>query len=133
MKVLDASGQVLGRLSSRLAKMLLDGEKITVINADKVVVTGDPEMVVKAFGKKKVRGDPHHGPYYPKTSNGILRRSVRGMLPYKKAKGREAIRRLYVYAGNPKDLSGERIGKTTEQIECKYINLGKISEKLRGI
>lgn len=128
-KIIDASDQILGRLSSKIAKNLLNGEKIIVINAEKVIVTGNPKTVVERFSAKRKRGDPHHGPYYPKNPNSILKRSVRGMIPYKKTKGRIAMKKLTVYSKNPKNLKGEKIGKTRNDIECKYITLEKISKK----
>lgn len=132
-RVVDASDQILGRLSSVIAKSLMEGERITVFNAEKVIVTGEPRVIVESFRVKKRRGDPHHGPFYPKNPEDILKRSVRGMIPYKKPRGREALRRLSVYSGNPGKLKGEKIAKTGKEIECKSVSLGDISKKLRGI
>jgi len=131
--IVDASNQVLGRLSSEVAKKLLNGEEITIINAEMAIITGNPKDIEENFMRKKKMGDPHHGPYYPKTPNGILRRSIRGMLPYKKPRGREAFKRLKVYVGNPNNLKGEKITKEKNEIECKYLTLKKISDKLRGL
>lgn len=131
--IIDASDQILGRFSSKIAKKLLNGDKIIVINAESAIITGDPKAIMEKFMARRKRGNPHHGPYYPKTSNGILKRSIRGMLPYKKSKGRNAFKRLIIYSKNPNNLKGERIEKTKEQIECKYINLEDITKKLRGI
>ncbi len=132
-RIIDASDQILGRLSSRIAKCLLSGDKITVLNAEKVVVTGDPENIMYNFIIKKNRGDPHHGPYYPKMPNAILKRSVRGMIPRKKPRGREALKRLTVYTKNPDNLKGEKIAKTKNKIDCKFVTLGEVSKKLRGL
>lgn len=132
-KIIDASDQILGRLSSRVAKNLLEGDKIIIINAEKAIITGDPGMIIERFRIKRRRGDPHHGPYYPKTPTGILKRSIRGMVPYKKSKGREALKKLIVYSGNPKNLNGEKIEKSKKQIECRYIILEDVAKKLRGI
>lgn len=131
--VIDASDQVLGRLSSRIAKNLMKGESVTVVNAEKAIITGEPEIIVENFRIKKRRGDPHHGPFYPKTPESILRRSVRGMMPYKKPSGRGAFSKLKVYPGNPKNLKGEKIAKTSEHVDCKFISLGEISKKMRGM
>ena len=131
--IIDASNQVLGRLSSEVAKKLLNGEEIIIINSEMAIITGNPEDIEENFMRKKKMGDPHHGPYYPKTPNGILRRSIRGMLPYKKPRGREAFKRLKIYVGNPNNLKGEKITKEKNEIECKYLTLKKISDKLRGL
>lgn len=131
--IIDASDQVLGRLSSAIAKKLMKGTGVTVVNAEKAIITGEPDIIMEKFRIRKRKGDPHHGPYYPKTSDGILKRSIRGMIPYKKQKGREALKKLKVYPGNPQNLKGEKIGKTKEQIDCNCISLEDIAKKLRGM
>lgn len=130
--VVDAADQVLGRVCSRVAKQLLKGENVVVVNAERAVVTGRPDLVYRVYLEKRWRGDPHHGPYYPTLPEAILRRSVRGMLPYKKPKGREALRRLRVHAGNPQNLRGERVAKNSSQLTHKYVTLSDISKQLRG-
>ncbi|UCG95537.1 MAG: 50S ribosomal protein L13 [archaeon] len=131
-KVIDATDHILGRISSRIAKELLEGNKIVVINAGMAVITGNPKLTVENFRIKNRRGDPHHGPYYPKTITGIFKRSVRGMVPYKKAKGREALKRLSVYSDNPKKLKGNKEGKNISNLECRYITLADVAKKLGG-
>lgn len=129
---IDATDRILGRLSSDVAKKLLKGYKITIINAEKAVVTGEPKMIMKRFRTKIERGDPHHGPYYPKRPAGIIKRSVRGMLPYKKTKGRDALKRLKVYSANPENLKADKNDKGLGDLECRFIRLEKITEKVRG-
>lgn len=130
--IVDAADQVLGRVCSRVAKRLLGGERVTVINAERAVVTGKPELVHELYRERRSRGDPHHGPYYPTLPEALLKRSVRGMLPYKQARGREAFKNLKVYANNPQNLQGERIAKHTGQLVHKYVTLNEISRRLRG-
>lgn len=128
--IVDASKQILGRISSKIAKKLLNGEKIEVINSEKAIVTGKPDEILERYKKKKKRGDPYHGPYYPKKPDKILRRSIRGMLPYKKSKGREALQKLNVFIGNPNNKKGKKIGKNKEEIKCEYLTLEEISKKI---
>ncbi|MEM4040017.1 MAG: 50S ribosomal protein L13, partial [Thermoplasmata archaeon] len=101
MKIIDATDHVLGRLSSTIAKMLLQGEEIIVINAEKSVVTGKKEFIFKNYLEKWQRGSVRKGPHYPRMPDRIFRRTVRGMLPFKSSHGREAYRRLKVYIGVP--------------------------------
>jgi len=128
--IVDAEGAILGRLSSRVAKMLLKGEDIIIINAEKAVVSGNPKAVIKRFVERRERGYPSKGPFYPRYPDRILRRAVRGMLPYKKDRGRKAFKRLKVHINNPKNLKGEKISKTSEQLRIKYITLEEISKEL---
>jgi len=131
--IIDASNQVLGRLATRIAKEVLRGNNVFVINAEHAVISGNPEFVIKDYKEKINRGDPYHGPFYPRTSDRILKRVVRGMLPYKKPRGREAFKKLKVFLSVPEELSGKEFKKFKDaenKLECKFITLGKLSEKL---
>jgi large subunit ribosomal protein L13 len=130
--VIDAEDCIAGRLASYVAKRLLKGEEIVIVNAEKSVVSGNPKAIQEFFFSKIKKGDPYHGPFYPKQPDRILRRIVRGMLPFHKAKGREAYERLKVFVSVPKDFEGrnfEVIEKTRNKLECKFITLKEISEK----
>ncbi|QQG40308.1 MAG: 50S ribosomal protein L13 [Candidatus Aenigmatarchaeota archaeon] len=130
--VIDASEQVLGRVCTRVAKKLLGGERVVVINAERAVITGRPELIHELYREKRARGDPHHGAYYPTLPEAILKRSVRGMLPYKKGRGRDAFAKLRVYSNNPQDLKGDKIGKSSAELTHKYVTLAEVSKRLRG-
>ncbi|MBI4017435.1 MAG: 50S ribosomal protein L13 [Candidatus Aenigmarchaeota archaeon] len=128
--VVDAAEQVMGRVCSNVAKRLLNGQNIVIINAERAVVTGRPEMVLSLYREKRERGDPHHGPFYPTLPEAIIKRGVRGMLPYKQARGRDALRRLRVYAGNPINASGQQLAK--KPLTHKYVTLAEVSKSIRG-
>ncbi len=130
VSVIDAEDAVLGRLASIIAKRLLLGEKIIVINAEKAIVTGSKERILERFKEKVQRGDPIKGPFYPRRPDKLFKRVVRGMLPRKKKKGREALKRLKVYIGNPENLEGEKVGKRLEDVRCKFMYLGEICKHL---
>ena len=128
--IIDGDGAILGRLAAKIAKELLKGENIIVINSEKIVVSGNPKAVFKRFYEKRKRGDPHKGPFYPRYPDKILKRVVRGMLPYKKERGRKAFRKLKVYIGNPDNLKGEKISKTSDDLTCKFVTLEEVCKKL---
>ncbi|MEM5883109.1 MAG: 50S ribosomal protein L13, partial [Candidatus Aenigmatarchaeota archaeon] len=90
--IIDAENQILGRVASKIAKKLLEGEKIIVVNCEKAVISGNPRYTIKKYLEKIERGDPKHGPFFPKTPDGIFRRTVRGMLCWDRAKGRKAFK-----------------------------------------
>lgn len=135
--IVDGQGLILGRLASVVSKKLLEGEKITVLNAEKIVVSGAKEW---AYGKYKQRLDrssisnPRRmGPKYPRRPDDIFRRTVRGMLPYKKSKGREAFKGLKVFIGVPQKFESSKPLRLTEaepKNVIKSIELGKISKLL---
>lgn len=138
MAIIDATDHILGRLSSLVAKRLLSGEEISVVNAEKALVTGRRSMILEEFRAKRARAghvQKRKGPFYPKRADRMLRRTVRGMLPYQHPKGREAFRRLRVYVGVPPDLQGQSL----ESLEgakgtraTRYLSLGDVAEVLGG-
>lgn len=104
--VVDATGLVLGRAASHIAKRLLNGEAIVVVNAEKSVVTGSRRTVLAHYVAARARGSKRTGPHYPRNPDRIFRRTVRGMLPHLKTRGREAFGQLEVHIGVPDALKG---------------------------
>ena len=131
MIIYDAENQILGRLSAKIAKQLIEGEKVTVVNIEKTVISGNPKVTTEAYLRKIHRGDPKYGPYFPKQPDGIFRRTVRGMLPWYKKKGRQIFKNLKVFIGIPKELKDKKFEKVksadAKKLKCKYIKLGDLS------
>jgi large subunit ribosomal protein L13 len=105
--LVDASGLVLGRAASYIAKRLLNGETIVVVNAEKSVVTGGRSEVIAHYTAARARGSVRSGPHFPRYPDRIFRRTVRGMLPHLQTRGKVAFRRLEVYIGVPPELAGQ--------------------------
>ncbi|MEM5793994.1 MAG: 50S ribosomal protein L13 [Candidatus Aenigmatarchaeota archaeon] len=129
--IIDAENQILGRLASRIAKKLLEGEKIIVVNCEKAIISGNPKYTIKKYLEKIHRGDPKHGPFFPRTPDGIFRRTVRGMLPWDRAKGRKAFKNLKVFIGIPEELKDRKFEKFKEadasKLKCEFISLEELS------
>lgn len=136
MKVYDAENQILGRLATVIAKELLSGERVVVVNSEKAVLSGNDKFKKQFYLQRIQRGDVKHGPFFPKQPDRIFRRAVRGMLPWHKPKGREAFRRLKVYLGVPEELKGKKFekveGADVGKLRCKYISLGELSVDIGG-
>lgn len=135
MIIVDASGLVLGRLASVTAKNLLAGEEIKIINAEKVLITGRKESVYGDYSRARARGSREKGPYFPKRPEMILRRTVRGMLPYKLKRGKDAMARLRVYVGVPREFRGMQFEQPDGAMMKKASNvlnveLGDLSKRL---
>lgn len=135
MVVVDASGLILGRMASEIAKKLLKGEKVEVINAEKTVIIGSKEFVSNKFKKRlelQRKGNPHFGPKYPKKPDAIVKRAVRGMLPYRRKKGGDALKKLRVFIGKPKEVKAEsiQIEVAKKKEESDFVFLGEVSKKL---
>lgn len=135
--IIDGEGLVLGRLASTVSKKLLEGEDITVLNVDKIIISGNKEWAYNRYKQRidraSISNPREMGPKYPRRPDDIFRRTVRGMLPYKKSKGREAFKTLKVYVGIPrefKDQEFSQIPETQPRHIKKSIELGKVSQLL---
>jgi large subunit ribosomal protein L13 len=104
--VIDATGLVLGRAASVIAKRLLQGESIVVVNSEKAIVTGSRPRVLAFYTAARARGSVRSGPHFPRYPDRIFRRTVRGMVPHQKTRGKEAMDRIEVHIGVPASLQG---------------------------
>ena len=129
--VVDARDCILGRVASQVAERAMDGERVAVVNAERAVITGSEDDVIGTFETRREVGSDR-GPAYPKRPDGILKRSIRGMVPYKTTRGREAFENVRVYMGNPYDDDGEVLdGTSLDRLSnIKFVSLGEISEAL---
>ncbi len=134
---IDADGQVLGRLASHVAKLLRNGYRVYIVNAEKAVISGDPHMVIRRYQgwlRRKVHVNPYKwGPRRPRTPTAIVRRAVKGMLP-KNWSGRLALTRLRVYIGVPRELEGKKFERFPDadvsRLARKYIRVGEVAKAL---
>ena len=144
--VYDARDKILGRLASLVAKQLMAARKsgreqrVIIYNAEHAVVSGPKTKVLADYDFKYKLNHPRKGPFYPRMPDQILKRTVRGMLPYQKnSSGRAALRDLRVMIGQPTNLSGNDLpeghawGDTSgieRPLPLKFVRLGEISSSL---
>jgi large subunit ribosomal protein L13 len=130
--IIDAEGAVLGRLCTTVAKRLLNGEEIRVVNAEKAIVTGKKAMVKAHYKHEREVGTYRKGPFYPRMPDQILKRTVRGMIPYQEPHGRAAFKRLKCYIGVPKEFAGQSFEKVTaaEKHPANYMTIQEIAQFL---
>jgi large subunit ribosomal protein L13 len=132
--VLDATGLVLGRMSGVVSKRLLQGERIMIVNAEKAIISGKRVSRVAEARLFLEAGHPGHGPYHPRRPDQIIRRTIRGMLPWRKPKGREAYKRLRVFMGVPdeiKDRPVETIPQANaKKLRCPYFTVGEFAKEI---
>jgi large subunit ribosomal protein L13 len=132
--VIDAKGLILGRMASIVAKRLLEGESIEIVNAEGAVISGKRKQVIKERKEFLKIGGPKTGPFHYRKPNAIVRRTVRGMLPYRKSRGRNAYRRLIVHIGVPRELDGveaEIIDDAhVDLLGGRYITVGEIAKNI---
>ncbi len=132
--VIDAKGLILGRMASQVAKRLLEGEKIVIVNAEEAVISGKRLSLLREMHEFLQVGHFRKGPYHPRRPDNIVKKVIRGMLPRKKPRGKNALKRLRVYIGVPKEYEGREKEKILEadsrDLRGPYI---KVSELARNI
>ena len=117
MQVIDGRDHIMGRLATHIAKQLLNGEDITVVNSEKLVITGGKKAILQDYKERRARGKTRKGPYYPRMPDRLFRRTVRGMISYQQPRGRTAFKKLTVYIGVPKDLEGANAMKVENAMD----------------
>jgi large subunit ribosomal protein L13 len=133
--VVDARDCILGRVASEVAGRALDGERIAVVNAERAVITGSEDDVMSVYRTRDEVGSDK-GPRYPKRPDRIFKRAIRGMLPYKETRGREAFENVRVYVGNPYESDGDVEAEVIDGTSLdrlsniKFISLSEVSENL---
>lgn len=135
--IINADNLILGRMATISAKKALMGENVDIVNCEKAVITGNKREVLEKFKERNKRGIPAKGPFYPKRADMFVRRSIRGMLPYKQEKGRKAFKKIMCYVGVPekfKDKNIETIKKAdfSKMPVLKYIRVGRICKELKN-
>lgn len=132
--IINADGCVVGRLASWVAKQALLGKKIVIVNAEKVIISGKKETILDKYLSliKKGRGW-QKGPYWPKQADRLLKRIIRGMLPWKKDRGREAFKRIKCFKGIPTNLKDEIIEiKELKKEFLNFLTLEELEKLLKG-
>jgi large subunit ribosomal protein L13 len=131
--LINGEGAVLGRLASTLASESLDGEKMVVVNTENAVISGEKSDVVDDY-RGKVERSVDRGPFHPRRPEGIAKRAVRGMLPYKKQRGKDALSRIRFYVDVPEEYADEDFEEPDKAVDDigkgGYVTLGEISDKI---
>ena len=130
--IYDGSEAVFGRIASKVAKDLLKGDYVDVINCEKIIISGDKKLLAKKILAKKEMGSGGSlkGPKYPRVADRLVKRMIRGMLPRDRAKGREAIKRLKCYIGE-KNNEGVEVVKLNHRKPMKFASVAEIVRLLK--
>jgi large subunit ribosomal protein L13 len=133
--VINGEGLLLGRMASLVAKRALNGEIIAVVNAEKAVISGSRARVFANYDRKRSRGSREGGPFFPRRPDHLVKRTIRGMLPYKNARGADAMKRIRIYVGVPVELAGTEMEVPDEAHmdrlnNPKFVTVGALSAAL---
>jgi len=113
--LLDATDKILGRFCSQVAKKALLGHYIVIINAKDAIISGTKRDIHEKFLAKlniSTATNPLRGPFHERRPDTFMRRVIKQMLPRKKLRGKEALKRVHVY-----------ISDIPERFKNRYQNL----------
>jgi large subunit ribosomal protein L13 len=135
--VVDATHCIAGRVCSHVSKLLLQGNRVAIVNAEKAMLSGNRYKTIESY--KEYLGinsvtNPIHGPFHPRRPDTILSRMVRGMVPKRKPHGITAFKRLRVYMGVPEGMKGARIESFHDsritKPESYYISIAEVAKQI---
>jgi large subunit ribosomal protein L13 len=106
--IIDAKDAVLGRLCTYAAKQALLGNNVDVVNCEQAVVSGKRQQILHNYKRRIDRRAPTKGPYLYRKPDFFVKRAIRGMLPFKRARGREAFKNIKCHIGVPEGLRNEK-------------------------
>jgi large subunit ribosomal protein L13 len=135
--VVDGTNLLAGRLGSNVAKLLLQGNRVTIVNCEKIMISGNRKNIVgnyKKFLEIASILHPEHGPYHPRRPDTMIAKMVRGMLPRKKPSGMAAYKRLRTYIGVPSGLgSSKKIAFDSAKITRPSANYTTVADLAKEV
>ncbi|MEM2122305.1 MAG: 50S ribosomal protein L13 [Candidatus Bathyarchaeia archaeon] len=138
--IIDGENAILGRLASLAAKTALEGREVIIVNAEKVAVSGTKDRLLKDIRRRfktGTLGSLEKSPIHYRRPDRYVRRAVRGMLPWKQARGKEAYKRVKVYMGVPLELAEKEAIRvkpedSTDRLKCPWMRVGELAREIGG-
>ena len=135
--VVDATGCIAGRMCSHVSKLLLQGNRVAIVNAEKAMLSGNRYKTIELYKEHlEINSvtNPIHGPFHPRRPDTILSKMVRGMVPKRKTSGVEAHQRLRVYIGVPEEMKNTKLESFDDskirKPESYYITVGEVAKQI---
>jgi len=132
--LVNAEGLIVGRMCSKIAKLLLNGEEVIILNAEKAVFSGKKKSKVAEAKEFLEVGAPERGPFHYRRPDRFLRKTVRGMLPFKQPKGKNAYKRLKVFMGVPVEFKGQTMivfeDAQSTDLKGPHFTLGELAKEI---
>ena len=137
--VVDGTNLIAGRVCSNVAKLLRKGNRVSIVNCEKIMISGKKASIVgeyEDFLKISSIIHPRHGPFHPRRPDTIIKRMIRGMLPKEKPSKKTDLARLRTYIGVPQEVKGlEKIQFEKSKITkatSKYTTMAELSRYIGG-
>jgi large subunit ribosomal protein L13 len=135
--VVDATDHIAGRLSSNVAKLLLKGNRVSIVNCDKIMISGTRSNIISEYREfLEINSINHwkHGPKHPRRPDTIMKKMIRGMLPKEKPSGIAAHKRLRTFIGSPKEVKSLKKTKFEKAMIKKsssnYTTMGELGRTI---
>lgn len=129
--IIDAKNAVLGRLAAYATKQALLGKSIVILNCSDVIITGRKKSILHEYTEKRQRGGASlKGPFFPKDSERIVKRTIRGMLPYRQQRGLTALKNIKCYNSIPKEYESSEKTSFLKKIKTNSLSLKEVSKRL---
>jgi large subunit ribosomal protein L13 len=130
--IINADGATLGRLGTNVAKRLMNGEEVAVINSERAIISGKKRSIKEKYTQKREVGTYRKGPFFPRMPDQIVKRTIRGMLPYQTPHGRSSFKKLKCYIGVPKEFEKEKfeVVENAKKQPVDYMTIKELSKFL---
>lgn len=134
---IDAKNAIVGRVVSYAAKQALLGNTVNIFNCEEAVISGRTlDNRDKYYHRIFKLGRPEKGPFASRMPDRFVRRMVRGMVPYKLGRGREAFERVMCYIGVPEKFKDKKLIKVAKEASAlpkpSYQTIGQLCVSLGG-
>merc|ERR1712002_1042409 len=133
VRVIDAKGHLLGRLAALTAKELLNGHKVVLVRCEGILISGNfyrNKLKYLDFLRKRTRTNPKKGPIHFRSPAKMVWRVIRGMLPHKLERGKQAMDRLKVVELKPHRRFAE-LSRLAHEVGWKYKGIIEVMEEKR--
>ncbi len=136
--LINGENLISGRLASIVAKKVIKGEMVTIINAEKVIIVGTTSSILPKYKQRveaRVLSNPHYGPKYDRIPSKILKHSIKGMLPGKSRTNEALLKQIKIFNLVPKNIDitkAETIEKIKYSQKGDFMYLGDVAKSLGG-
>jgi len=135
--IINGENLLLGRVASIVAKKSLEGEDIVIVNCEKMLVSGSKEYNLADAKLVLELGEPRWGPFPQRRPAMFVKRVIRGMVPYRTLRGKEAMKRINCLNKMPKEYEGKEFAvlpKTdVSKLKInKYVSVGRMCQAMGG-
>jgi len=136
--VVDATNHIAGRLASNVAKLLINGNRVSIVNCEKIMMSGTRSNHIQEYREfLEINSiiNYKHGPKHYRRPDTVMAKMIRQMLPFdRKPSGKESFQRLRTYIGSPKEIKSiEKIQFEKAKIRKTASNYTQLGELCRVI